>query len=42
MTKEKLIDIIQGLLKTEVELTFLLQLKERDLETNVMLSFSCR
>jgi hypothetical protein len=35
MTKEKLIEIILGLLKTEADLTFLLQLKTRDLETLV-------
>ena len=33
MTKEKLIEIMQGILKTDVELSFLLQLKERELET---------
>ena len=33
MTKEKLIEIIQGILKTDVDLGFLLQLKERELET---------
>ena len=35
MTKDKLIEIIQGLLKTEVDLSFLLQLNESDLETLV-------
>ena len=35
MTKEKLIEIMQGILKTDVDLSFLLQLKERDLETLV-------
>ena len=35
MTKEKLIEIIRGLLRTEVDLGFLLQLNERDLETLV-------
>ena len=35
MTKEKLIEIIQGLLKTEADLSFLLQLNERQLETLV-------
>ena len=35
MTKEKLVQIIQGLLKTEVDLGFLLQLKKSDLETLV-------
>ena len=33
MTKEKLIEIIQGILETDVDLRFLLQLKERELET---------
>jgi len=32
MTKEKLARIIQGLLKTEVDLSFLLQLNARQLE----------
>jgi hypothetical protein len=35
MTKEKLVRIIQGLLKTEVDLSFLLQLQKSDLETLV-------
>ena len=35
MTKEKLVQIIQGLLKTEVDLSFLLQLKKGDVETLV-------
>lgn len=35
MTKEKLVRIIQGLLKTEVDLGFLLQVKKSDLETLV-------
>ena len=35
MTKEKLIEIIQGLLKTDVDLSFLVELNERDLETLV-------
>ena len=35
MTKEKLIEIMQGILKTDVDLSFLLQLKERELETLV-------
>ena len=35
MTKEKLIEIIRGLLKTGIDLSFLLQLKKRDLETLV-------
>ena len=33
MTKEKLIEIMQGILETDVDLSFLLQLKERELET---------
>ena len=33
MTKDKLIEIIQGILETDVDLRFLLQLNERDLET---------
>jgi len=32
MTKKKLIKIIRGILKTDVDLSFLLQLKETDLE----------
>ena len=35
MTKEKLINIIKGLLDTDVDLRFLLQLKKDDLETLV-------
>ena len=35
MKKEKLIEIMQGILKTDVDLSFLLQLKERELETLV-------
>ena len=35
MTKDKLIEIIQGLLKTDVDLGFLVELNERDLETLV-------
>ena len=35
MTKEKLIEIIQGILHTDVDLSFLLQLKESQLETLV-------
>ena len=35
MTKDKLIEIIQGILETDVDLGFLLQLKERELETLV-------
>ena len=33
MTKEKLIEIIQRLLKTDIDLNFLLQLKKSELET---------
>ena len=33
MTKEKLIEIIQGVLKSDCDLDFLLQLEERELET---------
>ena len=33
MTKDKLIEIIQGILETDVDMRFLLQLNERDLET---------
>ena len=32
MTKEKLVEIIRTLLKTDADLRFLLQLKEKDLE----------
>ncbi|MBW2208303.1 MAG: hypothetical protein JRG79_15460 [Deltaproteobacteria bacterium] len=35
MTKDKLIEIMQGILKTDADLRFLLQLKERELETLV-------
>ena len=35
MTKEKLIEIIQGLLKTGADLSFLVKLNERELETLV-------
>ena len=35
MTKEKLIEIFQGILETDVDLSFLLQLKESELETLV-------
>lgn len=35
ITKDKLIEIIQGLLKTEVDLSFLLQLNEHQIETLV-------
>jgi hypothetical protein len=33
MTKEKLIEMIQRLLKTDIDLNFLLQLKKIELET---------
>jgi hypothetical protein len=33
MTKEKLIEIIQGVLKSDCDLGFLLQLEESELET---------
>ncbi len=32
MTKEKLIEIIQSILNTDIDLSFLLQLKESELE----------
>ena len=32
MTKDKLLEIIKGILKTDVDLHFLLQLNESDLE----------
>ena len=32
MTKEKLIEIIRGILKTDLDLNFLLQLKKNELE----------
>lgn len=35
MTKEKLIEIIQGILKAEVDLSFLLKLSQKELETLV-------
>ena len=35
MTKEKLIEIVQGILNTDVDLNFLLQLKKSELETLV-------
>ena len=35
MTKEKLVEIIRALLKTDADLRFLLQLKEKELETLV-------
>lgn len=35
MNKEKLIEIIQGLLKVEFDLSFLLKLKQKELETLV-------
>ena len=36
MTKEKLIEIIQGLLSTDIDLSFLLQLEKAELETLVV------
>ena len=35
MTKEKLIEIVQGILKTDVDLDFLQQLSKTELETLV-------
>lgn len=35
MNKEKLIEILKGLLKADVDLNFLLQLKESEIETLV-------
>ena len=35
MTKEKLVDIIKELLKADVDLGFLMQLKKEELETMV-------
>ena len=35
MTKQKLIEIIQNILKTDADLNFLLQLEEGELETLV-------
>ena len=35
MTKEKLIEILRGLLNTDADLSFLLQLKKDELETLV-------
>jgi hypothetical protein len=35
MTKEKLVEIIQGILQVEVDLSFLLQLKKEELKTLV-------
>jgi hypothetical protein len=32
MTKEKLLDIIRGILSTDIDLSFLLQLKKDELE----------
>ena len=32
MTKEKLVEIIQGILNTDIDLSFLLQLKKSELE----------
>jgi len=36
MTKEKLIEIIQKILNTDVDLDFLLQLKENEIKTLVV------
>jgi len=35
MTKEQLIEIIQGILKTDIDLSFLVQLEKNELETLV-------
>jgi hypothetical protein len=35
MTKEKLIEIVQGILKADADLNFLLQLKKAEIETLV-------
>ena len=35
MTKEKLIEILRGLFKTDADMNFLLQLKKAELETLV-------
>ena len=35
MRREKLIEIIQGIIETDVDLSFLLQLEENELETQV-------
>jgi hypothetical protein len=35
MTKEKLIEILKGILNTDVDLSFLIQLKENEIETLV-------
>ena len=35
MSKERLIQIIQEILRTEIDLSFLLRLKEKELETMV-------
>jgi hypothetical protein len=35
MTKEKLVEIIQSILNTDIDLNFLQQLKKRELETLV-------
>ena len=35
MAKDKLIKILQGILKIDIDLIFLLQLKEKELETLV-------
>ncbi|MCK4785450.1 MAG: hypothetical protein KAV87_16985 [Desulfobacteraceae bacterium] len=36
MTKEELIEIIQGILKTDIDLSFLVQLEKNELETLVV------
>ena len=35
MTKERLIEILQGILNTDIDLSFLKQLKENEIETLV-------
>jgi hypothetical protein len=35
MTKEQLIEIIQGILKTDIDLSFLVQLEKNEFETLV-------
>lgn len=35
MAKDKLIKILQGILKTDIDLNFLMQLRENELETLV-------
>lgn len=37
MTKEKLIEILKGILKAEVDMSFLMQLKTKELEMLVAL-----